>query len=388
MSVKCTSVFILVVFILAVNCCVLSAQGSDRQAQVAPTPPMGWNSWNKFACHVNEQLIRETADAMVSSGMKAAGYQYVNIDDCWQVNRDVQGNIVADPAGFPSGIKVLAEYVHSKGLKLGVYTDAGRMTCQKRPGSYQHEIQDVNTYASWGVDYVKIDWCFADGLDPAVQYAKFRDAFAQASRPMVFSICNWGVDAPWTWGPHTGNLWRTTGDISDHYDRMSVIGFSQNGLGKYAGPGHWNDPDMLEVGNGGMNRDEYRTHMSLWALLAAPLLAGNDLRSMNDETKQILSNPEVIAVDQDAKGMQGHRVWDEGPLEIWTRPLADGSAAVGLFNRGESDFSMTLSLNSIGVTGSARVRDLWKHQDVGTVSGSYTAEVPKHGVVMLKVTAQ
>ena len=365
-----------------------SQSGKDRAVQIAPTPPMGWNSWNKFGCNVTEQLIRETADALVSSGMKAAGYQYVNIDDCWQVSRDAQGTIIADPAHFPSGIKALADYVHSKGLKLGIYTDAGRLTCQKRPGSYEHEVQDVNTYASWGIDYVKIDWCHAEGLDPEVQYAKFHDAFAQASRPMVFSICDWGVKAPWTWGPHTGNLWRTTGDISDRYDRMSVIGFSQDGLGKYAGPGHWNDPDMLEVGNGGMKHDEYLTHMSLWALLAAPLLAGNDIRSMSDETKAILTNPEVIAVDQDSKGVQGHRVWDEGPLEIWVRPLADGSSAVGLFNRGESEFKITVDFNSIGVTGPARVRDLWQHQDLGTVSGSYTASVPRHGVVMLKISNQ
>jgi alpha-galactosidase len=379
---------LMTIVVLAANAVSPAQAADDGQAKLALTPPMGWNSWNKFACHVSEQLIRETANAMVTNGMKAAGYQYVNIDDCWQVSRDAQGNIVPDPKNFSSGIKALADYVHSKGLKLGVYTDAGRMTCQKRPGSYEHEVQDVNTYASWGVDYVKIDWCYAEGLDPEVQYAKLRDAFARASRPMVFSICNWGVKAPWTWGPHTGNLWRTTGDISDHYDRMSVIGFSQNGLGKYAGPGHWNDPDMLEVGNGGMKHDEYLTHMSLWALLAAPLLAGNDLRSMSDETKQILLNSEVIAVDQDAKGVQGHRIWDEGPLEIWMRPLADGGTAVGLFNRGESEFKMTLDMAAIGISGPAKVRDLWKHQDVGTANGSYTAAVAKHGVVMLKVTQQ
>jgi alpha-galactosidase len=344
---------------------------------------MGWNSWNKFACNVSEQLIRETADAMVSSGMQAAGYQYVNIDDCWQVSRDAQGAIVADPKRFPSGIKALADYVHSKGLKLGVYTDAGRLTCQKRPGSYEHEVQDAKTYASWGVDYVKIDWCHAEGLDPEVQYAKFRDALAQAGRPIVFSICNWGVKAPWSWGPATGNLWRTTGDINDTYDRMSVIGFSQNGLEKFAGPGHWNDPDMLEVGNGGMKRDEYRTHMALWALLAAPLLAGNDLRSMTQETKEMLTNAEVLAVDQDAKGVQGHRVWDEGPLEIWVKPLANGSHAVGLFNRGESSLKITLDFKMLGSASFLKLRDLWELKDLGEVQGSYTADVPKHGVVML-----
>jgi alpha-galactosidase len=358
----------------------------DRQVQLARTPPMGWNSWNKFGCDVSEQLIREMADAMVSNGMKAAGYQYVNVDDCWQVSRDAQGTIVADPARFPSGIKVLADYVHSKGLKLGIYTDAGTLTCQRRPGSLDHEVQDAKTYAGWGVDYIKVDWCHAEGLDPELQYAKFRDALAQSGRPIVFSICNWGVKAPWLWGPHTGNLWRTTGDISDHYDRMSVIGFSQNGLERFAGPGHWNDPDMLEVGNGGMKRDEYLTHMSLWALLAAPLLAGNDLRSMDAETKEILTNPEIIAVDQDAEGVQGHRIWDEGPLEIWAKPLADGSRAVGLFNRGESELKITLDLNMLGFTGPRRLRNMWEHQDLGSLSGSYTASVPKHGVVMLRVS--
>ena len=353
---------------------------------LAKTPPMGWNSWNKFGCNVSDRLIREMADAMVSSGMQAAGYQYVNIDDCWQVSRDAQGTIVADPTRFASGIKAVADYVHSKGLKLGVYTDAGRQTCEGRPGSYQHEEQDAKSYAAWGVDYVKVDWCHAEGLDPTVRYAKVRDALAQAGRPIVFSICNWGVNAPWTWGPSTGNLWRTTGDISDHYDRMSVIGFSQNGLEKFAGPGHWNDPDMLEVGNGGMKPDEYRTHMTLWVLLAAPLLAGNDLRSMSEETKQLLMNNEVIAVDQDAKGVQGRRVWDEGPLEIWAKPLADGSQAVGLFNRGESPLKITLDLNRIGVSGQAKLRDVWAHQDLGAVQNSYSAEVPKHGAMLLRVS--
>ena len=363
----------------------LAAQSAPGRS-LAQTPPMGWNSWNKFACNVSEQLIRETADAMVSSGMQAAGYQYVNIDDCWQVSRDAQGTIVADTARFPSGIKALADYVHGKGLKLGVYTDAGTLTCQKRPGSLGHELQDAKTYAAWGVDYVKIDWCHAEGLDPEVQYTKFRDALAQAGRPIVFSICNWGVKAPWTWGPATGNLWRTTGDINDTWDRMSVIGFSQNGLEKFAGPGHWNDPDMLEVGNGGMKPDEYRVHMALWALLAAPLLSGNDLRNMTSETKEMLTNIEVIAVDQDAKGVQGHRVWDEGPLEIWAKSLADGSSAVGLFNRGESELKITLDFKTLGINGRAKLRDLWQRKDVGVAEDSYTAAVPKHGVVLLKAS--
>ena len=383
------SITLLSLLCLVANCAFAQGGAHTNAAaggMLAATPPMGWNSWNKFGCDVSDKLIREMADAVVTSGMKEAGYQFVNIDDCWQVSRDASGTIVADPERFPAGIKGLADYVHSKGLKLGVYTDAGRMTCQKRPGSYEHEAQDIKTYASWDVDYVKIDWCYAEDLDPTVQYPKFRDAIAQAGRPIVFSICNWGVKAPWSWGPRTGNLWRTTGDISDNYDRMSVIGFAQNGLEKYAGPGHWNDPDMLEVGNGGMKRDEYRTHMALWAILAAPLLAGNDLRTMNEETKELLMNPEVLAVDQDKKGEQGHRVWDEGPLEIWVKPLSDGSKAVGLFNRGESELKITVNFKQIGAPASAKLRDLWQRKDLGTVQNAYTADVPTHGVVLLKVS--
>jgi alpha-galactosidase len=386
---RCFIPFLILVLSAVVVVCSLSAaqmNGGSSSALLAPTPVMGWNSWNKFGCNVSEKLIREIADAMVSSGMQSAGYRYVNIDDCWQVSREADGTIVADPQRFPNGIKSVAEYVHGKGLKLGIYTDAGRMTCEKRPGSFEHEVQDANTYASWGVDYVKVDWCHAEGLDPEVQYAKIRDALAHSGRPIVFSICNWGVKAPWRWGPRTGNLWRTTGDISDNYGRMSEIGFSQNGLEKFAGPGHWNDPDMLEVGNGGMSRDEYRTHMALWAILAAPLLAGNDLRTMNAETRELLTNSEIIAVDQDPKGIQGHRVWEEGPLEIWVKALADGSQAVALFDRTEAEFRIRLDSKLIGVQPSAKLRDLLDHKDLGPIKDSYTTEVPQHGVVMLKVS--
>ena len=379
-------IFALMAVVLLTYCASgQSSPSTGSPAALAPTPPMGWNSWNKFGCNVSEQMIREMADAMVSSGMRDAGYKYVNIDDCWQVSRAASGQIVADPARFPNGIKALADYVHGKQLKLGIYTDAGRQTCEGRPGSFEHELQDAKTYAEWGVDYVKVDWCHAEGLDPEVRYAKVRDALAQAGRPIVFSICDWGVKAPWRWGPKTGHMWRTTGDIKDDYGRMAEIGFSQNGLEKYAGPGHWNDPDMLEVGNGGMTRDEYRTHMALWALLAAPLLAGNDLRTMTAETKAILLNPEVIAVDQDSKGVQGHRVWEEGFLEIWVKPLADGSYAVGMFNRTEAPLEMSLPLSILGSFKAAKVRDLWERKDLGQVTGSFSATVPKHGVVMVKV---
>jgi alpha-galactosidase len=379
-------VFLACVLVATSAALLAPAASAQTSASLALTPPMGWNSWNKFGCNVSDKLIREMADAMVSSGMQAAGYQYVNIDDCWQVSRDASGTIVADPTRFPAGMQALADYVHGKGLKLGLYTDAGTGTCEKRPGSLNHEDQDAKTYASWGIDYVKIDWCNSEGLDPEVQYAKFRDALAHSGRPIVFSICNWGVKTPWRWGPSTGNLWRTTGDINDTYDRMTLIGFGQNGLEKFAGPGHWNDPDMLEVGNGGMKRDEYRTHMALWAILAAPLLAGNDLRSMSPETKELLMNSEILAVDQDAKGVQGRRVWQEGPLEIWVKPLADGSQAVGLFNRSESATKMTLDFKSIGAPASAKLRDLLDHKDLGTIQNSYSADVPTHGAVLVKVS--
>ena len=387
-SLRCLALRSLLGALLFLNAAALLTPSAVSQTSslLAPTPPMGWNSWNKFGCNVSDKLIRELPDAVVSSGMQAAGYQYVNIDDCWQVSRDAQGTIVADPQRFSSGMKALADYIHTKGLKLGLYTDAGTGTCEKRPGSLNHEVQDAKTYASWGIDYVKIDWCNSEGLDPEVQYAKLRDALAQSGRPIVFSICNWGVKAPWRWGPKTGNLWRTTGDISDSYDSMSLIGFGQNGLEIFAGPGHWNDPDMLEVGNGHMNRDEYRTHMALWALLAAPLLAGNDLRNMSAETKELLTNSDVIAVDQDSKGVQGHRVWQEGPLEIWAKPLADGSQAVGLFNRSESAIQMTLDFKGIGAPAAAKLRDLLDHKDLATAQNSYATEVPKHGVVLLKVS--
>ena len=374
------------ILLLFLSLLVSVSPGRALENGLALTPPMGWNSWNRFACNVNEDLVKSAADALVSSSMKDAGYQYVVIDDCWQLNRDAAGNIIADAKTFPSGIKALADYVHSKGLKFGIYSDAGTKTCAGRPGSRGHEYQDALQYAAWGVDYLKYDWCNTGTENAQAAYSTMRDALEAAGRPIVFSICNWGVKTPWRWGPTTGNLWRTTGDINDTYDRMALIGFGQNGLEKFAGPGHWNDPDMLEVGNGGMKRDEYRTHMALWAILAAPLLAGNDLRSMSPETKELLMNSEILAVDQDAKGVQGRRVWQEGPLEIWVKPLADGSQAVGLFNRSESATKMTLDFKSIGAPASAKLRDLLDHKDLGTIQNSYSTDVPTHGVVLVKVS--
>jgi alpha-galactosidase len=355
---------------------------------------MGWNSWNKFQCNVSEDLIKSMADAMVSSGMKDAGYQYVVIDDCWQVSRDATGNIVADPQRFPSGIKALADYIHSKGLKFGIYSDAGTQTCAHRPGSQGHEYQDALQYAGWGVDYLKYDWCNTGKANAESTYAIMRDALKTAGRPIVFSLCEWGSNKPWLWAKDVGNLWRTTGDISDCWTcgKKDRIGFvqiidMQDGLETYAGPGHWNDPDMLEVGNGGMTTTEYRSHFSFWCLLAAPLIAGNDLKNMTPEIKEILTNSEVIAVNQDPLGMQGRRVRKSGDLEVWTKPLKDGSRAVILFNRGEADADGSVSWEELGYPAhlSASVRDMWLKKDLGKFTGTFRAKVVSHGVVMVKV---
>ncbi|MDR5728203.1 MAG: glycoside hydrolase family 27 protein [Terriglobia bacterium] len=370
-----------------------------QSGSLAATPPMGWNSWNHFARAVNDADVRAAADAMVASGMRDAGYVYVNIDDTWEGERDAQGNIQSN-SKFPD-MKGLADYVHSKGLKLGIYSSPGPKTCAGFEGSYGHEQQDADTYAKWGIDYLKYDLCSYGGImrkeapdDQQKQwemmqqaYEKMHQALLNTHRPIVFSLCQYGFDAVWNWGPKVGgNLWRTTGDINDHYDRMSVIGFAQAGLSKYAAPGHWNDPDMLEVGNGHMTPDEYRTHMSLWAMLAAPLLAGNDLSQMDDTTESILLNKEVIAVDQDRRGIQGDRVSATGPFEIWMKPLAGGAKAVALFNRSESAYPITVQFKAVGFDGAVHARDLWSGKDLGTLHGSYTALVPKHGVVMLQVS--
>ena len=351
---------------------------------------MGWNSWNKFGSHIDDKIVREIADAIVSSGMKDAGYSYVNIDDTWEGKRDAQGNIQSNEK-FPD-MKALADYVHGKGLKIGIYSSPGPLTCAKYEGSYQHEEQDAKTYAAWGFDYLKYDWCSADKVYkreemPAV-YKKMSEALKGTGRPIVFSFCQYGLDKVWEWGPSAGaNLWRTTGDIEDNWRSMSRIGFDrQPGLETYAGPGHWNDPDMLEIGNGGMSDIEYRTHMSLWAMLAAPLLAGNDLRQMTDETKAILTNREVIAIDQDPLGKQGYRVSKAANQEIWVKPLSDGSLAVALFNRGDVSALMALNWSDIQLKGKLNVRDLWAHIDRGKIKDEYVAEVPARGTVLIRVS--
>jgi alpha-galactosidase len=362
----------------------------------ATTPPMGWNSWNHFAARIDDATVRAQADAMVASGMRDAGYRYINIDDTWEGQRDAQG-VIHPNAKFPD-MKALADYLHSKGLKLGIYSSPGPKTCANYEGSQGHEVQDARTYAAWEIDYLKYDLCslgpsmIAAGSLEAAQaielaaYDKMGKALAATGRPIVYSLCQYGFYQVWRWGGSVGgNLWRTTGDIEDKYPRMVQIGFGQAGLAKYAKPGNWNDPDMLEVGNGGMTDIEYRTHMSLWALLAAPLLAGNDLSHMTPETLSILTNRDVIAIDQDALGAQGDRVKAEGPLEIWAKPLAGGAKAVGLFNLSDLPANMHVDFADLGVSGSAKVRDAWAGKDLGPSLRDYKTMVPAHGVVLLRL---
>ncbi len=361
---------------------------------LALTPPMGWNSWNKFACNVNEKIVREVADAMVTSGMKESGYEYVVVDDCWHGKRDANGFISADPERFPSGMKALADYIHSKDLKFGIYSDAGRMTCGRRPGSQGHEYQDALTYARWGVDYLKYDWCYTGGRNAEEAYALMADALRSTGRDIVLSICEWGTNQPWLWAQKIGNLWRTTGDITDKWKGkysyswgvLNIVDMNEP-LWPYAGNGHWNDPDMLEVGNGGMTTTEYKSHFSLWAIMAAPLIAGNDIANMDEATRSILTNREVIAVDQDPLGVQGRRVWREGDQEVWVKPLSGGGRAVLLFNRGEgpADFGFTWAQLGYPQHLRASVRDLWAGRDLGARAERFAASVEPHGVVMLKV---
>ena len=379
---------------------ISTPQRLRAQEMLASTPPMGWNSWNKFGCNVDENLIRQTADAMAKSGMKDAGYQYVVIDDCWQTSRDQDGNIIADPEHFPSGIKALADYVHSKGLKFGIYSDAGEKTCAGRPASRGHEFQDARQYAAWGVDYLKYDWCNTTTQDARASYALMRDALNAAGRPIVFSMCEWGTAKPWLWGKGVGNLWRTTGDIQDRWQgkkEWSPGNCCSNGmldivdeeaeLASYAGPGHWNDPDMLEVGNGGMTLPEYHAHFALWAILAAPLISGNDLRDMKPEIAEILLNQEVIAVDQDKLGRQGRRVRKDGDLEVWARPLEGGNRAAVLLNRGTAEKSISVKWTDLDYPASlsANVRDLWQKKDLGKMHGEFSAQVAPHSAVMITI---
>ncbi len=361
---------------------------------IALTPPMGWNSWNCWACSVDDAKVRAAARAMVDSGLADHGFVYINIDDCWHGKRDKTTGEIRPNKKFPD-MKGLADYVHSLGLKLGIYTDCGPKTCAGYEGSKGHEEQDIMTYAKWGIDYVKIDWCHTQGMDPAKAYAVFGRAIKKCPRDIVFSICDWGVKEPWRWGTRVGgNLWRTTGDIRDTWGSMSSIGFGQADLAKYASPGHWNDPDMLVVGKVGwgpklhethLNANEQYTHISLWCLLSAPLLIGCDMSKMDEFTRSLLANDEVLAIDQDSLGRQATRAVKDGFSEIWVKDLEDGSKAVGLFNRGLLPCSITVQWKQIGVAGAQTVRDVWRQKNVAVAREEFKAKVPPHGVVLLRL---
>jgi alpha-galactosidase len=371
-----------------------------RRNSLALTPPMGWNSWNVWGTAVDDAKVRAAADWLVASGLADHGFQYINIDDAWEAGRDGDGRILPNEK-FPD-MRALADYVHSKGLKLGIYSSPGAKTCGGYEGSWAHERLDAETYAAWGIDLLKYDWCayewFAqDHSDAELRkpYALMRDMLEAGGRDIVFSLCQYGMGCVWQWGADVGgNYWRTTGDITDTWASLSAIGFGQAGLEFYARPGHWNDPDMLVVGNvgwgpnlhpTGLRPNEQITHITLWALLAAPLLIGCDLADLDHFTLALLTNAEVLEINQDPLGRQARRVTEKDGLEVWARPLSDGTRAVGLFNRTRGAAPVTVAWRDLGLTGPQPVRDLWLRQDVGRLDSGFTATVPRHGAVMLKV---
>jgi alpha-galactosidase len=371
--------------------CAPAATAAPPPAVLAATPPMGFNNWNAFGCDVSETLIKETADKLVSSGLAALGYRYVNIDDCWALReRGADGRLVPDPAKFPSGVKGLADYVHGKGLKLGIYGDAGTKTCAGYPGSLGHEDLDARTWADWGVDYLKYDNCNnqSDGsqADYIRRYTAMRDAIDKTGHAMVYAICEWGTSQPWLWGKGVGQLWRTTGDVNDEWPSLRSIIEKNVPLAPYAGPGHWNDPDMMEIGNGGMTGTEYRTHMSMWAMMAAPLLIGTDVRTASPATLAILGNKEIIAVDQDRLGVQGAVVVNENGLMVLDKPLANGDHAIALYNSTDALATVSVPARATGLPRASAysLRDLWRG-DVLQARNTIAAAVPAHGTVVYRV---
>jgi len=399
----------IVMLALAISATTGSRLLAQKFEELAQTPPMGWNSWNTFQVNINEQMLRDMVDTYVSSGMKDAGYTYFVLDDGWMaMDRDKDGNLVADPKKFPSGMKAFADYVHSKGLKFGIYNCAGTKTCAGYPGTHGYEYQDARLYASWGVDYFKYDWCNTDSINARDAYLTMSRALRAAGRPIVFSLCEWGNHQPWTWAKNVGEMWRTTGDIHagfvenlnmGSWSSLSVLNIldKQAPLRKYAGPGHWNDPDMLEVGNG-MSYTEDKSHFSLWCMLAAPLIAGNDLRKMSDQTKSILTNKDVIAVDQDPLGVEGFRYYLFDGLDIWVKPLSGNNLAVCFLNRSSrqqnidydwkehliTDDVSNIKIDFNDITYS--LHDLWTKKDAGTTTKVFKQTIAPHEVIMLKLT--
>ncbi|MCI1681720.1 MAG: glycoside hydrolase family 27 protein [Bacteroides sp.] len=394
-------------FVLCTYLCV-TISFAQKFEGLALTPPMGWNSWNKFACNIDENLIKSVADAMVETGLRDAGYVYLNLDDCWHGKRDSLGFIHPDPVKFPSGMKALADYVHSKGLKIGIYSDAGRQTCGGRPGSLGHEYQDALQYAKWGIDYLKYDWCNTEDVNPVGAYNLMRDALRAAGRPILFSMCEWGHSKPWEWAANTGHMWRTTGDIFNCFDCMDQhpgwtaygvlqILDMQKGLRKYAGPGHWNDPDMLEVGNG-QTVNEDRAHFSMWCMLAAPLILGNDIRQMSQETKDILMNREVIAIDQDSLGIEGLKFAADDGLEFWFKPLAKGDWALCILNRTTEVKTYNIDWQKFNLYDEVSkrftdfdskvydMRNLWTKETAGDTRKQLAVTIPRHDVALYRLT--
>ena len=359
---------------------------------LAPTPPMGWNSWNRFGVKIDEALVVETAEAMVSSGMRDAGYRYVVIDDGWMApERDRNGDFVPDPSKFPRGIRALADRIHQLGLKFGIYTDAGTKTCQDLPASLGYEFRDARRFAEWGVDYVKVDWCHTDGMGPRALYAKWAMALHATRRPIVLSICEWGRSRPWEWAGVIGHLWRTAWDIQPEWSSILTILDRQAELHPFAGPDHWNDPDMLEVANGDLTADQSRAHFALWSILAAPLIAGNDLRTMTDEVREILTAPEIVAVAQDPGGRQGRRVRRDGDIDVWVRSLrTSGRWAIGVLNRGPDAREVRIALEEIGMDPRAdvRVRDLWQRADVGKTRREIVTATTANSATVLGISAE
>ena len=394
---------------LILSLLIATTSFSQKYEELALTPPMGWNSWNNFACNVSETLLMEIADAMVQSGMRDAGYEYIVIDDCWQIGRDSEGFIMVDPDRFPNGMKHLADYIHEKGLKFGIYSCAGTKTCAGRPGSRGHEFQDAYTYAKWGVDYLKYDWCSTEGQNAEASYRIMSEKLREAGRPIVFSLCEWGTYKPWEWAKSIGHLWRTTGDIYDCFDCRHDHGgwYSwgvlqildmQDGLRQYAGPGHWNDPDMLEVGVGKLTHNENRAHFSLWCMLAAPLIAGNDLRAMTPEVVSILTDSDAIEINQDSLGIQGLKYKSENGLETWFKPLQNGKWAVCFFNRTEQPIKMEFDWAANVVVDDVanltfdtnkenfNMRNVWTKKNVGNTKKVLKADVPGRDVLLLVLT--
>jgi alpha-galactosidase len=403
---------------------IVNAQPRTRQPQqpmkwegLADTPQMGWNSWNKFGQNISEELIKQQADAMVAEGLVDAGYIYLNIDDCWHGERDADGFVQPDPRTFPSGMHALSDYVHARGMKIGIYSDAGRRTCAGRTGSYGHEYQDALQYARWGIDYLKYDWCNTENINPRGAYTLMRDALRAAGRPIFFSMCEWGTNQPWEWAADVAHSWRTTGDITARFSGnapqrgwgQSVLQIiDQNApLRKYAGPGHWNDPDMLEVGNG-MSVNEDRAHFTMWCMMAAPLILGNDLSNMTDETRAIILNKEVIAIDQDRLGVQGLRYKSEDDIEYWFKPLVDGDWAFCILNRTEEPADLTIDWQDFNLTDDEvsglstsfdrityTVKDLWntsvntgRRNRIVTTAKPVSVTVPGHDVILYRLTPQ